>query len=261
MPPTVPTSETDAILNDTEMEFFRRNGYIVRPDLLTPDEIQDFTTLFDTDRENSRFRWHPYGYHQSANYDALVTTPAFDRVVRHPKIYAAIEQLMDGPICFGEIGARHMAPYEGKMHRSWHRDRPHWPKHPMRMDYIQLMLYLTDVNADTHCFSLSPESIHEPILKDNDAQINRGGITDIHGPAGTVCLFNVSVLHTATTRPTQTERKTVQIYYGHQNRKFLANDSVIPPLFWRDHEDKDVRAFYGNLNEVTKIYMRAFGNH
>ena len=185
---------------------------------------------------NFRFRWHPYGYHQQTNYDALVTTPEFDRVIRHPKILAAIEQLMGGPVCFGEIGARYMPPYDGKLHRSWHRDRPHWDEHPFRMDYIQLMLYLTDVGADTHCFSLSPESVYEPALEDKDAQLKRGGIADIHGPAGTVCLFNVAALHTATTRPTTCDRKTLQIYYGHRDRKYLANDSVIPPIFWRDHK-------------------------
>ena len=47
-----------------------------------------------------------------------------DRIIRHPKILAAIEQLMGGPTCFGEIGARYMTPYEGERHRSWHRDRP-----------------------------------------------------------------------------------------------------------------------------------------
>lgn len=259
MATTDPTTETEPILNDTEVEYFRRNGYIIRKDLLSQEEISEFISLFDGDREQHKYRWHPYGYHQSANYDALVTTPDFDRVIRHPKILSAIEQLMGNPVCFGEIGARHMGAYEGALHRSWHRDRPHWSDHPLRMDYIQLMLYLTDVNADTHCFSLSPESVHEPILTDNDAQIKRGGISDIHGPAGTVCLFNVSVLHTATTRPTQKERKTLQVYYGHRNRKFLANDSVIPPMFWRDHQDDDVRAFYGNLNDVTRTYMRAFG--
>ena len=252
-------TETEPILNEVEVEYFRRNGYITRTDLITPEECEEFIALFDQDQNNARFRWHPYGYHQSSNYDALVTTPEFDRVVRHPKIILAIDQLMGGPTCFGEIGARHMSPYDGQLHRKWHRDRPHWPEHPLRMDYIQLMLYLTDVSADTHCFSLSPESIHEPVLKDNDEQLKRGGITDILGPAGTVCLFNVAVLHTATTRTTQSERKTLQIYYGHRDRKYLANDSVIPPMFWRDHEDPEVRAFYGNLNEVSNIYNRAFG--
>ncbi len=253
------TTPIDQILNSIEIAHFREHGYIVRSDLLTTEECADFIALFDRDRDLHKFRWHPYGYHQSVNYDALVTTPKFDRVIRHPKILAAIEQLMGGPVCFGEIGARYMGPFSGDLHQSWHRDRPHWPQHSFRMDYIQLMLYLTDVSENSHCFSLSPESVEDPILEDKDAQLARSGTIDIHGSAGTVCLFNVSVLHTATTRPTETERKTLQIYYGHRDREYLANDSVIPPLFWRDHEDPEVRAFYGKLNEVSNIYNNAFG--
>lgn len=247
------------VLTESDHSFFKQNGYLVRSDLLSPTELDRFVDIYDTDRSKNGYRWHPYGYHQSANYDALITSPAFDEMVRHPRVFAAVEELMGGPTCFGEIGARHMRPYKGDLHRGWHRDRPHWPDHPYRMDYIQQMLYLTDVGPDTHCFSISPESIDQTVLDDNDDQIARGGIVDIHGPAGTVCLFNVAVLHTATTRPTEAERKTVQIYYGHRDRAPLANDSVIPPMFWKDHADAETRAFYGNLNEVSQTYARAFG--
>lgn len=250
---------TASILTHSDLDFFRRHGYITFTDLLSPDETQHFIELFDRDRANYPYRWHRYGHHQAANYDALVTTPDFDQVVRHPKILAAIVELMGGPVCFGEIGARYMGPYEGEKHQGWHRDKSHWPEHPLRMDYIQLMLYLTDVDETTHCFSLSPESVDEDVLSDKTDQIDRGGCTDIHGPAGTVCLFNVAALHTATTRPTRAERKTLQIYYGHRDRAYLANDSIIPPLFWKDHPDPEVRAFYGNLNEVTRLYLHAFG--
>ena len=126
------------------------------------------------------------------------------------------------------------------------------------MDYIQLMVYLADVDESTHCFSLSPESIEEPILDDHDDQLKRGGEYHLHGPAGTCALFNVAVLHTATTRPTTAERRTVQIYYGHRDRAPLANDSSIPAAFWRESADAETRAFYGVLNERTKAYLAAF---
>ncbi len=245
-------------LTDTDVDFFKANGYLLRDDLVTAEELAHFVDLFDTDREQRRYRWHRYGHHQTANYDALVTTPAFDEVVRHPRIYAAIIELMGGPVCFGEIGARHMGPYDGEPHNGWHRDRGHWSEHPLRMDYIQLMLYLTDVDERTHCFSLSPEGLDDPVLSDNDEQLSRGGCVFIHGLAGTVCLFNVAVLHTATTRPTTAERKTLQIYYGHRDRAPLANDSVIPPLLWQ-HGDDETRAFYGNLNDVSRLYAQSFG--
>ena len=133
----------------------------------------------------------------------------------------------------------------------------HWENHPLRMDYIQLMLYLTDVDKNTHCFSISPESVNNPIL-DREAQLERDGALDFHGPAGTVVLFNIALLHTATLRTTQRERKTVQAYYGHRFRPFLSNCSVIPPRFWRNDPEPEVRAFYGNLNNTSRVFLSAF---
>ena len=107
--------------------------------------------------------------------------------------------------------------------------------------------------------SLSPESIEQDVPTDDSEQLARGGVYDLHGPAGTCALFNVAVLHTATTRPTRVERRTVQIYYGHRHRAPLANDSGIPATLWRDSEDAETRAFYGVLNERTRVFVRAFG--
>ena len=124
------------------------------------------------------------------------------------------------------------------------------------MEYLQLMLYLTDVDEQTHCFSMSPESVNDPILE-VEAQLERNGIVDFHGPAGTVVLFNIAVLHTVTVRVTGRERKTVQAYYGHRSRPSLSNCSVIPPRFWRHDPNPEVRAFYENLNETSKVFLSA----
>ena len=123
-----------------------------------------------------------------------------------------------------------MTPYNGEPNQSFHRDRSHGEKHPLRMDYMQLMVYLPDVNQETRCFSLSPESANAPILN-TAGQLDRNGFVDCHGVAGTVVLFYIAVLHTATVRVTKHERKTVQAYYGHRSRTFLRNCSIIPPKF------------------------------
>ena len=245
-------------MNRADRDFFAQNGFVNLGRILDDGDVRHFHDLFEADRSKFPFFWHRYGYHQEANYDALITTPGFDDLIRHPGILPIVETLMGGPVCFGEIGLRYMGPYNGELHRKWHRDRPHWHEHPLRMDYIQLMVYLSDVNEGTHCFSLSPESIEHAVLEDKEEQLGRG-VYDLHGPAGTCALFNVAVLHTATTRPTQAVRKTAQIYYGHRDRKYLANDSGIPATLWRDHPDAETRAFYGVLNERTRVYMAAFG--
>ena len=247
-------------MNQQQRDFFVQNGFVNLGQLLEPTELGYFQAMFDQDRKSYPYFWRAYGHHQQANYDALITTPQFDELIRHPKLMPTIEELMGGPTCFGEIGLRWMGPYDGQFHQGWHRDKPHWLAHGLRMDYIQLMVYLSDVDETTHCFSISPEALDQPILKEKEAQLARGGVYDLHGPAGTCALFNVSVLHTATTRPTQAIRKTVQIYYGHRQRPYLANDSGIPTTFWRDHPDAETRAFYGVLNERTRLYMAAFGS-
>ena len=236
---------------------FAQRGFVDLGQVLDPVEVAHWLGLFDDDRRRHPYFWHPYGYRQQANYDALVTTPAFDGLIRHPELLPRVESLLGGPACFGEIGLRRMPAYSGSPHQEWHRDRAHRMEHPLRIDYLQLMVYLTDVDEGTHCFSLSPEPVGEPILGDEQAQLERG-VYHLHGPAGTCALCNAAILHTATTRPTGTERKTVQIYYGHRDRAPLANDSAIPATLWRDHPDAGTRAFYGVLNERTRLFLSAF---
>ncbi|MBT5327670.1 MAG: hypothetical protein HOL51_16285 [Gemmatimonadetes bacterium] len=245
-------------MDQADRDFFATNGFLNMGQVLDGEDLKYFREMFDGDREQYPYFWHYYGHHQQANYEALITSPQVDELIRHPKIYPTIEELMGGPLCFGEIGLRLMQAYEGELHQGWHRDKPHLDEHPFRMDYIQLMVYLSDVDEGTHCFSISPESLEQPVLQDRDEQLQRGGQYHLHGPAGTCALFNVAVMHTATTRPTRADRRTVQIYYGHRDRAPLANDSSIPAAFWRDSGDEETRGFYGVLNERTKAYMAAF---
>jgi ectoine hydroxylase-related dioxygenase (phytanoyl-CoA dioxygenase family) len=245
-------------MNSENLKTFQDNGLLNMGKVLDGDELDHFRKMFQDDMSGFPNFWRAYGHHQVANYDALISSPQFDELIRHPKIFPTIEALMGDPVCFGEIGLREMQAYDGEAHQCWHRDKPHWDEHPLRMDYMQLMVLLSDTDETTHCFSISPESIHEPVIEEHEAQFERNGQYDFHAAAGTCILFNPSLLHTATTRPTKAVRKTVQIYYGHRDRPYLANDSAIPATLWRDHPDPETRGFYGVLNERTKIYLAAY---
>jgi len=245
-------------VSERDLEFFKQNGYISLGKILTDNELARYTEQYDRDRETQGYFWSGYNHHQSINCDSLVSWPEVDELIRHPKAIPPIEELMGGAVCFSEVCVRHMAPYEGEVRQAWHRDRRHDPVRPYRMPYIQLMLYLTDVDEGSHCFSISPESIEEPVLE-NEAQLKRSPGVDLHGPAGTAILFNIAVLHTATVRPTERERKTVQTYYGPLDGPFLSNDSCIPTSFWRDHPDEAARTFYSKLNPRSDKFARAFG--
>jgi hypothetical protein len=246
------------MLNAKDRTTFEAHGFLNMGKVLDDDEVAHFRDMVHGDMTKFPNFWRHYGHHQVANYDPLISSPGFDALIRHPGILPTVEALMGGPVCFGEIGLREMGAYDGEYHQGWHRDKPHWLEHPLRMDYMQLIVLLSDCSETTHCFSLSPESVHDPILKENAEQLARGGQFHLHGPAGTCALFNVSLLHTATTRPTKAVRKTVQVYYGHRDHPYLADDSAIPATFWRDHPDAEVRAFYGVLNDRTRLFLAAY---
>lgn len=250
----------EPVVHSVDLDFFRANGYVILGEALTAEETTRFTALFDLDRAERWYNWRHIGPggHQTVNCDPLVTSPEIDEFVRHPGILTPIQEIMGGPVCVSEICFRHMAPYEGEPVQHWHRDRTHDLTHPLRTAYIHAMVYLTDVHEATHCFSISPESYTDPIL-DAEAQLAARGSVDISGPAGTVALFNLSVLHTATVRPTKHERKTLQTYYGHRGGPVLSHYSTLPARLWRDHPDPEVRALYGNLNEKSRLYAEAFG--
>jgi len=247
----VPTPRAHSI-SPEQFEFFQRHGYLVIPNALSSDDLTKLLALFEHDHKEKVYLWRQFG-DQVINCDALASSPEVDYAIRHPRLLPIIEDLMGGPIVFSEVCLRHMRPHTGETRQSWHRDKPHWLEHPLRMDYIQLALYLTDVSDDTHCFSISPEAFDDEILLHKE-QFARGGKHDLHGPAGTAIIFNVSALHTATVRPTEMERKTIQIYYGHQSRPYLSDDSFVPVTLWGNEVEPEIRAFYGKLNERTRLF-------
>ena len=75
---------TDAL--QALLPHFRENGYVILKDTLTPDEVTYFREIYDRDREKfgSPNCWHPFS-NQMRNCNALVTSPEFDQLLRHPQ--------------------------------------------------------------------------------------------------------------------------------------------------------------------------------
>lgn len=249
----------DFSLNKKDKTFFKENGYLNLGKILDREELDFMGKVFDLDRKKNKEHWYEF-HTQTINCDALFTSPEFDTIIRHRKILGKVAELMGDDICFSEICIRHMDPYKGDFQQKWHRDRPHLAEHDLRINFLQAMIYLTDVSEDTHCFSISPESVDEEILE-TEEQLKRRGGKDLYGEAGTAFIFNTSVLHTATTRNTTRERKSIQIYYGHRKVPYLSEDSLIPTCFSKEHPDQEVRSFYSVLNKKTVEFYKRENNN
>ena len=246
-------------MNKEDYEFFKENGYLVLGKILNAAELTRCLDLFDRNRCEEAHLWRYLGRdtHQTANTDCLQTWREVDEIVRHRKILPIVAELMGESLSLLEVSARHMDQHPDvvKIAQQWHRDVGHLEEHPLRLNYIQAMLYLTDVNEETHCFTISPEPADGPILE-RDEQLAKGGVEYLYGPAGTVILFNASTLHTATVRTTVCERKTVQTYYCHRDKTLGNLDMVIPAQLWRDHPDPAARAFYSPQSKAPPTHYR-----
>ena len=186
-----------------DYDFFKDNGYLSLGKILSDDEVTRFADLFDRNRRDfSRF-WNDNGIWQTQHCDLLLTGPEFDEIIRHPKAIEPLQGLMGDEVCFSDACLRHMGPYageplpgmtswEGPVGRRWHRDVREdtmWREHPLRIGYVQMMVYMADVNDTTHSFSISPQPFDHEIL-DAEAQLERGGIHDLYGSAGTAILIS-----------------------------------------------------------------------
>ncbi len=121
-----------------------------------------------------------------------------------------------------------------------------------------MIAYLTDVDETTHCFTISPEPAHGPILE-QDAHLQRGGTTYLHGKAGTAIQFNSATVHGLTRRKTDNQRRILQMYYGHEGHAELSQVTIIPPRLWRDHPDAETRRFFSKHSRYSRLMHEGMG--
>jgi ectoine hydroxylase-related dioxygenase (phytanoyl-CoA dioxygenase family) len=243
---------------EAQLAFYHAHGYVVLPDLLSPDLVAEMNAAIDRDRQENRFMW----YCQTSpdyNCNLLLTEPVFEEAIRQPRLLALVERLMGGPFCFEELAVRHTPPREEGRATDWHRDRGYWHEHPLNLDYPQVIYYLTDVDEGTHSFTISPEPAAGPVLEEKQAHLERGGTLYFHGRAGSAILFNCATLHGVTLRKTERHRRIIQVYYGHPDRPSLSQVTLMPPRLWRDHPDPEIRRFYGKFNRYTRVWLDAVG--
>ena len=255
------------VLNSAQLDAFASTGILELGVVLVGEELAFYQQLFEASKVRFAQWWKDGVYvYQRANYDAVFTQPDWDGLIRHPKILPLVEALLGAPVCLGENSLREMGPtgLDHPGHTDWHRDGPGMRDgpgaHPLHLRFIQMMVYLSDVDESTHCISFAPEPLRDSNYAEADEQqvlARSSGPHHLHGRAGTIALFSSGTVHTVTTRATLSTRKSVQIYYGFAHEPPMTHDydSLLPPIFWRDSADAKTRRFYGNLNSRTREYM------
>lgn len=242
---------------DAQVACFRQNSYVVLPGLIPPDLLARLNAAIDRDRKANPFLWWWQGNPNNTS-NLLLTEPVFDDVTRLPRVLALLERLMGGPVTFEELSVQVTEPGAAAP-TAWHRDRDHWRAHPLHLDFPQVIAYLTDVDETTHCFTISPEPADGDIIDDPQEQVARRGTVYLHGEAGTAIFFNCAAVHGLTRRETASQRRILQLYYGHESHPELSQATLFPPRLWRDHPDPEVRRFFGKRNRLSRVVHEGLG--
>ena len=272
-------------MNET-LEFFAENGYVVVPDALTGEEVAEVNDGIAADRAAHPEYWEPSpaaSGHLSVGCDApelLHRTGALDRLTCHPSIAPLARRILGPGAAMSGLTFLRREPCDVQppddpdggdplcLTRVWHREDSGNVEGAERNEFfvpaLQVIFYMEDVDAGSHCFSIIPESVEtkrnlpkthagssgwgaRDRLRIDDADggyvdaerpvwvdafgrelTRRTGRVDIYGSGGTAIVFNNCSYHCGSVRHTRRPRHTVHVRYR-QPEPVASRHALKPP--------------------------------
>ena len=252
-----------------KLEFFAENGYVVVRDAVSAREIAAVNDGIDADRAAHPAHWEPGPRpgHIAFGCDApelMHRTDALDGLVYHPSVVPLARAILGRGAHLSGLSSMCREPCTASppkdhndgdplcLTRVWHReDSGNIAGAAQNAFFIparQVICYLDDVDARTHCFSIIPESaetkrqlpkartgaagwgaLAQLRIDDPDNYLDPEqpvwidafgrelarhiGRVDIHAAAGAAVIFNNSSYHAGTVRQTTHRRRTVHVRY------------------------------------------------
>ena len=240
-----------------QLNFFRAHGYCAIPGALSAKELATLNGAIDRDREQYPQLWQHRGEGgRYQNATVLLSSQAFDMVIRHPAVLGLVEELMGSELCFEELSVMVREPQvQDPPQAVWHRDTSHWSDHPLALRNLSLVYYLTAVDAASHCFAIVPETVEQKRCEYAAPDPQRA--VELYGKAGTAIVFNAGSGHAGVVKKTQCERRTIHVYYGHRRLPPMSDHTVVPRRLV-EGGDEAARHFYGRPNLATTLALENF---
>ena len=146
-----------------QLEIYNRRGYLVIPNALELDQVDEINAAIDSDLEQPNPFWiEREEEHVALNVHMLLSCEAMEVSMRPPTLMPLLEGILGEDICAEEHSVRIRKPFDGEPYCNWHRDGGGWPNMPARppyyTHYVSVAFYLTDADETTHTFSVLPGS-------------------------------------------------------------------------------------------------------
>ena len=236
-------------IDDQAVARYRRDGYIVVPDVLSAQEVQDLQAATDEFVELSRTATaHTEVFDLEPGHTALeprlrrIKTPhrhhaAYARMVRHPKIVAVLQKLWGPNVRFDQSKLNLKAAGFGSP-VEWHQD---WAFYPHTNDDLAAVgVMIDDFTPDNGSMLVIPGSHTGPIYDHRDKGFFVGGIDPstsgvdfskavmCTGKAGSITVHHARLLHGSSANISGKPRR----FLLHQYRAGDAWPLVHPPADW-----------------------------
>ncbi len=155
-------------LSDRQIAAYARDGYLDGGPLLTADEVEDLRGELDrviAERERSDRPQPVQIVNLSGDPAATVwqvvniwqASPAYARLLRHPRLAAMLGQLAGGPVHLWHDQIQYKPAGHGGVNW-WHQDGPYWPVLAPQDSLLTAWIALDEVSLDNGCMSMVPGS-------------------------------------------------------------------------------------------------------
>lgn len=228
-------------LNEEQLRFFNKNGYIILNGLLDSDEIERIKSVRDRAEEKARTRgatfkeggafWDmeplPGGDESNPQFglrkvqEAFIVEDDFREVVSSDKILDVVEDLI-GPNIYYHSSKLMCKPANGGRRKAWHQDFAYWAKMQPKQVTVWIAIDKSTrlngcmkVIAGSHKRGLIPHHQGEDYMIDESSVTNDDIIYAEMDP-GDVLFFNVLTLHASDPNNSDKPRLAAIVDYDSQ---------------------------------------------
>ncbi len=237
-------------------------GFIYRPELLTPDDVGVMTdeldrilsadpshpgVIFEKDGRTPRSVFNPHLYND-----------LYGRVIRHPRLLNAVEELLGEQVYAYQLAINCKAAFNGDVW-FWHQDYPtyRYDDHIAEPRMVNALIFLDEVTNLNGPLMIVPGSHRLEAGKTEEStagtsytlryaepdaiesEVRRGGVVAPTGPAGSVIFMNPNALHGSTANLSPWPRRMITLTYN-----AMSNKATSPSVRSRDivYDDTDLPA-------------------
>lgn len=238
-------------LSDADLDHYRTQGYLLVPDLFTPDEIGRLRAEVPVEAgvAGPRAVFETDGSTVRAIHGSHATNELFGRMARHPRLVHPAEQVLGSPVYVHQFKINVKAAFVGDVWK-WHQDFIFWLKQDGMREplVINAMVFLDDVTEFNGPLLIVPGSHEAGVIDVEDEQkkkddwtssfsadlryaishdtlaalVSRAGIVAPKGRAGSVLFTHCNLVHGSSPNMSPFNRALAIVTYNSVTNPLLA---------------------------------------